>query len=271
MTTRLRARKIGARPTLVATAILTFVAMPGAHAETVATINGADIDSSFVDLYLESKTQQPASEAQSSDRDAALRELIDIYLLATQPGAADVASDPRVRAQLELQERGAIAQAVVRDFLDKHQATDEEITTEYASQTKLMPPQQFKARHILVETQAAAQDLIAQLRDGADFQELAKTKSTGPSAESGGDLGWFSPDQMAPPFSEAVAALEDGEFTSAPVQTQYGWHVILREGSRDNEPPPLDSVRDVIKQRVEQAKLQEYLQGLREEQTAATQ
>jgi peptidyl-prolyl cis-trans isomerase C len=260
----------GIRQTLATTAILAVAAMPGAHAETVVTINGADIDSSFVDLYLESKTQKPASEAKSSDRDAALRELIDIYLLATQPSAAEVAKEPRVKAQLELQERGAIAQAVVRDYLDKHQATDAEIAAEYASQSKLMPPKQFKARHILVETQAAAQDLIAKLRDGADFQELAKAQSTGPSAESGGDLGWFSPDQMAPPLSEAVAALEDGEFSSEPVQTQYGWHVILREDSRDNEPPPLDSVRDVIKQRVEQAKLQQYLQDLREEQTQAT-
>jgi peptidyl-prolyl cis-trans isomerase C len=270
MTTRFRSRKFGTCPALVATAILTFAAMPGANAETVATINGVDIDSSFVDLYLESKTQRPASEAKASDRETALRELIDIYLLATQPSAAEVTRDPRVKAQLELQERGAIAQAVVREFLDNHQATDEEIAAEYASQSKLMPPKQFKARHILVESQAAAQGLIAELRDGADFAELAKAKSTD-SAESGGDLGWFSPDRMAPPFAEAVAALEDGEFTLEPVQTQYGWHVILREDSRDNEPPPLDSVRDVIKQRVEQAKLQDYLQGLREEQTTGTQ
>ena len=115
-------------------------------------------------------------------------------------------------------------------------------------------PLQYKARHILVETQASALDLIAQLQDGANFEELAKANSTGPSGPSGGDLGWFSPEQMVK---------QDGEFTTQPVQTQFGWHVILREDSRENQPPPLDSVRDSIKQSVEQLKFQNYLEGLR--------
>ena len=153
--------------------------------------------------------------------------------------------------------------SVAADFLARNTATDEEILSTYAEQIEQAPPLQFKARHILVETQAAAIDLISQLDAGGDFQELAKTHSTGPSGPQGGDLGWFSPDQMVAPFSDAVAKLADGDFTKEPVQTQFGWHVILREESRASEPPTLDSVRDVIKQNVEQQKLQDYLIALR--------
>lgn len=109
-----------------------------------------------------------------------------------------------------------------------------------------------------------ALSLVRELQDGADFIELAKSKSTGPSGPNGGDLGWFQSQQMVKPFSDAVAALENGAFTTVPVQTQYGWHVILREASRDSTPPTLESVRDVIKQRVEQEKLQKYISSLRQ-------
>jgi peptidyl-prolyl cis-trans isomerase C len=89
-------------------------------------------------------------------------------------------------------------------------------------------------------------------------------KSTGPSGPGGGDLGWFPPEQMVKPFSDAVAGLENGAFTKEPVETQFGFHVILREDSRTSEPPTLESVREVVKQRVEQLKFQNYLESLRE-------
>jgi peptidyl-prolyl cis-trans isomerase C len=101
------------------------------------------------------------------------------------------------------------------------------------------------------------------LQGGADFTELAKNNSTGPSAPSGGDLGWFTAQAMVKPFSDAVGVLEDGAFTTTPVQTQFGWHVILREDSRDSAPPPLDSVRDAIVQRINQQKFQDFVTDLR--------
>ena len=192
-----------------------------------------------------------------------MQELTDIYLLTTQPEADALAADARVKAQIELQYRGTLAQAVAGDYLSKNPATDEEILAEYESQLELAPSLQYKARHILVETQSAAADLITQLDDGAEFAEVAKNHSIGPSGPSGGDLGWFAPNQMVKPFADAVAALEDGSYSSSPVQTDFGWHVILREDSRTNEPPTLDSVRDTIKQRVEQNNFQRYLERLR--------
>ena len=242
----------------VATAIFSV-----ATAETVKTVNGVDIDSALVDMYLQSRTQKPANQATPAERDAAMQELTDIYLLTTQPMAKTLENDPAIKAKIELQARGVLAQAVAEDFFAKNSSTEEEILAEYEIQKTATPALQFKARHILVESQAVAADLITELDEGADFSELAKTNSNGPTGPNGGDLGWFSPEQMVKPFSDALATLEDGAHTSAPVQTQFGWHVILREDSRNNQPPTLESVRDVIEQRIEQMKFQGYLELLR--------
>lgn len=249
---------------LCAAAVAFALAYMSVRADTAMTIGEVEVDSAVVDLYIRSRTQRPADQVTPEEREALLDELTDIYLLSQQPRTKELAADAEVQAQLELQKRALLAQLAANDFLERNGATEEEILAEYNQQTQSAPPQQYKARHILVETQSAAQDLIAELDGGADFAELARSNSTGPSGPSGGDLGWFSPNQMVAPFSAAVEALGDGEYTKDPVQTQFGWHVILREESRDQEPPPLDGVRDVIEQRIKQRKLQEYLDQLRE-------
>ena len=256
----MRSRRLG---TLLAVATVAATGISAASAEAITTVNGVEIDSTVFDAYLQSRFQKSAADASTEERETVERELTDIYLLTTQPSAERFAEDPSIKAQIELQYRGTLAQAVARDYIESNPATEEEILAEYEAQLEMAPTQQYKARHILVETQEAASNLIAQLDDGADFQELARENSTGPSGPQGGDLGWFSPDQMVAPFSNAVSQLEDGEFTKEPVQTQFGWHVILREASRDNEPPTLESVRDTIKQRVEQTKFQNYIESLR--------
>lgn len=243
--------------------ILVSVFATTAVAETVKTVNDVDIDSSVVDVYIESRTQRPAATATADEREAMLGELTDIYLLTTQDRAKELANDPAVKAQAELQYRALLAQSAAADFISKNPATEEEIFAEYTAQLELQPTKQYRARHILLATQDEANEAVAALDEGAEFAELAKERSTGPSGPSGGDLGWFSPEQMVKPFSDAVIALEDGQYSKEPVQTQFGWHVILREESRDNEPPPLDSVRDSVKQRIEQQKLQRYIESLR--------
>ena len=120
-------------------------------AETVKTVNGVDIDSAIVDMYLESRIQKPAEQASAEERNAVMQELTDIYLLTTQPGAKEFAKDPALKAQIELQSRALLAQAVASDFFSKNPATDAEILAEYEDQVKLAPAQQFKARDILVE------------------------------------------------------------------------------------------------------------------------
>jgi peptidyl-prolyl cis-trans isomerase C len=220
-------------------------------------------EQTVVDLLLESRIQKPASQATSEERAAAVDELTNIYVISNLPRAIELGNSPELKAQLELQEKAILFNALANDFIANNQATEQEIFNAYEEQIALAPSKEFKARHILVETQSAAVALIDELKSGADFVELAKEHSTGPSGPAGGDLGWFTAQAMVQPFSIAVAAMEDGAFTPAPVQTQFGWHVILREDSRDSPPPPLDSLRDTIKQQVEQNKFQEFMDNAR--------
>ena len=253
---------------LLAASLATLViSISPAQAETVATINGTAIDSAVVDMYIQSRTNRPAAQASPQERETLFAELKDIYILSTQDGAEEFLNESDVRAQLELQRVSIVAQKVAGQFYEEATASEEEIQAEYEKQVALAPGEQYKARHILVESQGAAVALIEQLLDGADFEELAKEHSTGPSGPSGGDLGWFSPDQMVAPFSQAVARLEDGRFTTDPVQTQFGWHVILREDSRPAEPPTLESARENLTRKIQSDKFQAYLAEIRTEST----
>jgi len=235
-----------------------------AVAETIATVNGANIDSVVLDFYIQSRTNRPADQVSPQERDTLTSELTDIFLLSTVEAAAKFERDPQIQAQLELQRRGILAQAVAADFYATATVSESDIASEYEKQAKLAPAIQYKARHILVETQNEAIEIIASLDDGKDFIEMARTQSTGPSGPNGGDLGWFSSDQMVKPFSDAVAGLDDGAYTKQPVQTQYGWHVILREESRATEAPTLESARDGITQYLQNQRFQVYLQSLRD-------
>ncbi len=243
--------------------VLTAGAMMFGAASAQETSAETSFENEVLNLLLESRIQKPAAQATAAERAAAKAELSDIYLISDLPQAKAIASSTRIRAQIELQERALLFNAFANDFLTKNDPSEQEIFNFYQDQVALAPPKEFKARHILVETQSAAVALIEELQGGADFVELAKSNSTGPSATSGGDLGWFTAQAMVKPFSDALALMEDGAFTPAPVQTQFGWHVILREDSRDSAPPPLDSVREVIVQRIGQQKFQELLESVR--------
>ncbi|HWM28381.1 MAG TPA: peptidylprolyl isomerase [Woeseiaceae bacterium] len=243
----------------------TFIILTGmaGNAEPVKTVNGTPIDSMVLDVYMQNRVNKPIAQVTAEERETLTSELTDIYVLSTQDSAEDLEKDPKVAAQIELQKRGVLAQAVATQFFAENEVSEEEVQAEYSEQVKLAPPLQYKARHILVPTQGVATDVIKRLDEGANFEELAKEKSTGPSAPNGGDLGWFAPNQMVPAFSDSVAQLDDGAYTKEPVKTEFGWHVILREDSRKTEAPPLDSVREAITQSVQQKKFQEHLETLR--------
>ena len=259
-----RSRSRGTRRLAASLAVVALCGLT-VRAETVATVNGTDIDSSIVDLYLLSRTNRPAEQSTPQEREILFAELKDIYVLATQEVASEIMEDDSVMAQLELQRVSLVAQGVAGRFYESVDISEEEILAEYEQQAELAPGQQFKARHILVESQGQAVSLIEQLIDGADFQELAIEFSTGPSGPSGGDLDWFSPEQMVAPFSQAVAALDDGRYTTDPVQTEFGWHIILREESRAAEPPTLESARENLTRKIQNDKFQAYLTSIRDD------
>ena len=233
-------------------------------AETLFSVNGVDVDSAVVDIWFNSRLNNQGGQANPQQRELLIAQLRDIYILATQKNAALLAQDGVVAAQLHLQRHNILAQAVANEILEGIKVTDDEISAEYDQQIQTAPPLDFKARHILVSSQGQAIDLIQQLDNGADFQELAKEKSidTG-SAANGGDLDWFSPNQMVAPFGAAVATLEDGSYSPNPVQTQFGWHVIFREDSRDAIPPTLEASKDSLRTAVQQRKFDEHVAELR--------
>jgi len=241
----------------------TFFTTNPVSAETLFTVNGVEVDSAVVDIWFNSRLPDQAGQANAQQRELLIAQLRDIYILATQDNAASLAQEAGTAAQLHLQRHNILAQAVANQILSEIEITEDEIAAEYERQIQMAPPLDFKARHILVASQGEAVDLIKLLDDGADFQELAKEKSTGPSGPSGGDLGWFSPNQMVAPFSAAVTTLQDGSYTSNPVQTQFGWHVILREDSRDSVPPTLEVATDGLRTAVQQRKFDERLAELR--------
>jgi len=219
-------------------------------------------DSVLFSVFAESQLRKPLEQATPEERANALDQLSDLYLISSTERAVELGKGENVQAQIELQRIVTLFNAFAVDFLEANPATEEEIMAAYAEQSALVPTE-FKARHILVETQAAANSLIEELKGGADFVELAKQHSTGPTRDAGGDLGWFAPQTMVREFSDAVSLLADGDFTPEPVQTQFGWHVILREGSRDGTPPPIDGVREVIQRKIEQDKFSSYIEELR--------
>ena len=121
------------------------------------------------------------------------------------------------------------------------------------------------ARHILVKTKEEAKDIIEQLQNGASFEVTAKEKSTGPSATSGGDLGFFGKGQMVPEFEKAAFSLRKGKFTDTPVKTQFGWHIIKLEDRRKSEPPSFESIKQKLQTEISQETGAEYVSGLRKE------
>lgn len=221
-----------------------------------------NFDDSIIDLILESSLQKPANQATTLERESAIQELTNIYLISNLPRTIEISKDPLIKAQLELQQKVILFNAFANDFYAKNQPTDLEIQSFYEDQIGGKTIQEFKARHILVETEEKANLLISSLKDGANFIELAETNSIGPSAETGGDLGWFNTQSMVKPFSDAVLAMKNGEFSDYPVMTQFGWHVILREDSRNASPPPLGAVRESIIQQLIQQKFLIFIEDL---------
>ena len=159
-----------------------------------------------------------------------------------------------------------IAQAAANKFFSSINISEEDILNNYNNMLQNNPQNEYKASHILIESQSEAISIIEKLNNGEQFSELAKEYSIGPSASNGGSLGnFFSPNQMVKPFSDAVQLLANNEYSKTPVQTEFGWHVILREDSRETTPPTLESVKPEIEQQIRQSKFQEYINLLRDE------
>jgi peptidyl-prolyl cis-trans isomerase C len=227
----------------------------------VATVNGQAITQPVFEAYA-TQRRAAAPGAAGADDKAILDELINLELMRQEGINKGLDSRPAVAALLDQQQRAVLARAAIQDFTTSNPVNDEMVRQLYDTQLGV-PGSEYKASHILVKTQEEAVAIIAELDGGADFAELAKAKSTGPSGPNGGQLGWFAPAQMVKPFSEAAAQLDKGSYTKAPVETQFGWHVILLEDIRESTPPAFDEVKDKLKLAMSNKMLQQHLQDVR--------
>jgi peptidyl-prolyl cis-trans isomerase C len=238
---------------------------PVVEGVVVATVNGTPITQSVLDVYSAQRASQGANQ-DSGDQEAVLNELIALELMRQESVSKGLNALPMVVAALNQQERTALAGAAIKDFMNNNPVSDEAAQELYDAQIG-KPGKEYNARHILVDSEEEAKAVIELLDKGSDFSELAKEKSTGPSGSSGGKLRWFGEGQMVAPFSEAAAKLEKGEYTKEPVQTQFGWHVIILDDTRESTPPSFEDVKDRLKLMLANQQLQKHVEELKSSAT----
>jgi peptidyl-prolyl cis-trans isomerase C len=229
----------------------------------VATVNGVAVPRSRADLMMR---QQAARGGQDNDQMRALmrEELINRELIAQEAGRTGIAKTPDVQAQLDLVRQEIVVGAYIRDWVAKHPITDADVQKEYDKAKAQAGDKEYRARHILLETDDQAKGMIAELKKGAKFDELAtKNSKDGGTATRGGDLDWNVPGAYDKAFADAMVKLDKGKFTDVPVQTRFGYHVILLEDVRPVKFPSLAEVKPRLQQQLVQGKIEDLVKGLR--------
>jgi peptidyl-prolyl cis-trans isomerase C len=250
-------------------AAMVFLSSTGAFADghsadtVVARVNGVDITLGHM-LAMRSKLPEQYQSLEDPVLfSGILDQLIDQTVLSTAEEAEGDGEPASVKFTLDNERRLILANNILSRSVEE--ATSEEaVKAAYDEQfAGAAGGVEWNASHILVETEEAAKELITTLEGGADFAELAKEKSTGPSGPNGGSLGWFGTGQMVPAFETAVKGLEAGGI-SAPVQTQFGWHVVKLNETREKQPPALEEVRDQITADLQNRAVQARVSSLKE-------
>jgi peptidyl-prolyl cis-trans isomerase C len=235
----------------------------GAKADSIARVNGVAVPKSRLDYMMQQQAARGAPDNETT-RGMIREELVNREIIAQEAAKSGVAKSKEVQQQLDLARQEIVVSAYIRDWLRKHPVTDAEIQKEYDAAKNQTGASEYKARHILVETEDQAKDLIGQLKKGAKFDELASknSKDTG-TKERGGDLDWNVPSVFDKQFSDAMVKLEKGKFTETPVQTRFGYHVIQLDDVRPVKFPALADVKPKIQQQLVQHKVEELVRGLR--------
>lgn len=248
--------------TLAAFSVLAFT--PAIYAaEPAATVNGKPIKQSWVDFIV--KDAQERGQKGDGLKNAVINELVGSELAYQEAVKQGIDKNQDILTAAEIGQRKLVVNAFLADFMKKNPVTDTDTKAAYEDYKKELGDKEYSARHILVKTEAEATDIIAQIKKGGDFAKVAKEKSLDPgSKDKGGDLGWFSPAGMVKPFSDAVVGLKKGEVTAAPVQTQFGWHVIKLVDSRATQVPGYDKVKGGLERTLQQRKLEKMMLGLKE-------
>ena len=232
-------------------------------AKPIATVNGREIPAIYGDIAKQTLLSQGApNDASLAAR--AREALINQELLSRAALDKGLDKNPKLVAAMEIMRREQLAKAYLEDYISSHPVSDAEIQAEYDKAKAAAGSNEYKARHILVKTEAEAKAIIAQLDKKVPFDKLAKEKSIDKgSAVKGGDLGWNVPGSFVKEFGDAIQKLKKGELTRTPVQSQFGWHVIRLDDMRPTQFPTLDSVKNEVRQQLQQKHARDAMADLR--------
>ncbi|MGF6771414.1 peptidyl-prolyl cis-trans isomerase C [Paraburkholderia sp. GAS199] len=239
-----------------------FAAAP-AFAQNIAVVNGTPIPKARADALVDQlvhQGQQNTPQLQMAVRE----ELVNREILMQEAMRRGLPTRPDVKAQVAVAQQTVVLRALIEDFVKNNAPTDAEVTARYNALIKDAGGKEYHLHHILVDNEQQAKDLIAKIKAGASFEDLAKQFSKDPgSGKNGGDLDWSDPKAYVPEFADAATHLQKGQMTDTPVHTQFGWHIIRVDDVRNITPPPLEQVRPQIVQQIQQEKLQAFEEGLR--------
>lgn len=259
----------------IMTALLFLLAFT-AHAEDqkgdeldkiILTINGESITISDMLSYASLRDGAPLAEDPVAAQNQILNEMLTTIMLSQEAGRLGLEKETSTMRTLKFMRMNVLRDALIERMMNDQSVSDEELKKAYAENYPVEPEVRYLVRHILVDDAAKAEEIISQLDKGEEFEGLARELSTGPSGPEGGSLGWISPEIVVPAFGEAMLKLEKAQYTKAPVETQFGWHVILLEDVQEverDEPPALETVRPVLEQQIKAVKVQSEIQQLRE-------
>ena len=240
-------------------------AAPAAPAKAAATAAPAGKDifpKPYYDLLLKERIAQGQQDTPEL-RNALREELNTRELITREAKKKGLDKDPDVKTQMDLTSQTVLVRAYVADWVKAHPVSDDVLRKEYDAIKSQMGDKEYKVRHILVEKEDEAKDIIAQLQKGEKFEKLAERSKDPGSKANGGDLDWNAPGNFVKPFSEAMVKLDKGKFTTVPVQTQFGWHVIEVDDIREAKVPPFDDVKPQLAQRMQGQQLDSYFKELR--------
>ena len=224
----------------------------------VAIVDGTPISRDAYDDYLKGLLRgKPVTDVTAEEKNQVLDQMINMQLIAAQAEKDGMEKDPDVATRVALLRTQILADAAAQKYVKNNEPSDQELHAAYDAATDKT---EYHASHILVPTKEKAVLLIKKIKGGAKFEDVAKAEFTDNSKANGGDLGWFTTARMVKPFGDAVKALKKGEVTPEPVQTQYGWHIIRLDDTRDS---PFDTLKPQLSSALMQKKFQAYIEDLK--------
>jgi peptidyl-prolyl cis-trans isomerase C len=231
-------------------------------ADKPVSVNGKVIPKARIDFVAKERVAQGQADNEQL-RGAITDTLINQEVLAQEAEKKGLSKSGNVQMQVDLARQEILARAIVSDYLKTHAVKDDAVRAEYEKIKSQRSSQEYRARHILVDKEDEAKAIIERLKKGEKFEELAKLSKDPGSKDRGGDLDWASTTNYVKPFGDALAKLEKGKITDAPVQTQFGWHIIQLEDVRTTQFPPFDQVKQQIVNFLQNQEIQKLVSDLR--------